>query len=84
MTLSQLKIWLQEQVKTHERSINDVHWSEQKSQVNAAIRAYKKVIEMIDGPTIDDNTPDCNCFYSIGWHYCPFHGYCNPSTGVGV
>jgi len=53
MTLStpQLKIVIQEQIKTHERAIDNVSWSQQKSQITAAIRAYEKVLEMIDGPT---------------------------------
>jgi len=33
---------------------------------------------------IDDNTPDCNCHQHSGWHYCDFHGWCNPSTQIGV
>jgi len=33
---------------------------------------------------IDDSTPDCNCKQHKIWHWCPFHNWCNPVTGVGV
>ena len=51
MTPSQLKLILEDKIKTHERAIDNVPWSQQKSQITAAIRAYEKVLEMIDGPT---------------------------------
>jgi len=35
-------------------------------------------------PNIDDSTPECNCSYNSDWHFCDFHNWCNPVTGVGV
>ena len=35
-------------------------------------------------PEVDDSTPDCNCSYNSDWHFCDFHNWCNPVTGVGV
>jgi len=87
MTPSQLKIAIEEEIKIHEWAVANLPWLEHKSQVKAGIRAYEKVIEMIDGPTlpeIDDSTPDCDCAQHRYWHPCPFHGYHNPVTGVGV
>ena len=83
MTLSQLKIAIEEKIKTHKRAIDNIPWSSQKKEIEVKIDAFKEVIGMIDGPN-NDNTPDCNCKQHKIWHWCPFHNWCNPSTGIGV
>lgn len=45
-----LKITIQEAIKKHERAIDDVPWSTQKSEIKVKIKAFKEVLEMIDGP----------------------------------
>jgi len=87
MTNTKLIIALKEQIKIHERAVDDLHWGHDRGQVLTRIAVYQKVIEMINGPAtpdIDDNTPDCNCKQHRAWHWCPFHNWCNPSTRVGV
>jgi len=81
----QLKIAIEERIKTHERAVDAVPWLSQKQQLEAKIRAFKEVLGMIEGPTnIDDNTPDCDCDKHKTWHWCPFHNWCNPVSRVGV
>ena len=90
MTLSQQKIALEEKIKTHKRAVNDVPWPNQKALIEAKIEAFNEVKEMIEGPNptisteIDDSTPDCDCDQHKYWHPCPFHGWCNKDTGVGI
>ena len=50
MTNSQLKIAIEEKIKTHKRAIDDVPWSSQKEKVEAKIEAFNEVIEMMEGP----------------------------------
>ena len=87
MTLSQLIIVIEEKIKIHERAIPNLPHFNDRDHVRAKIRAFQEVLETIEGPTlpnIADNTPDCNCKQHKVWHWCPFHNWCNPVTGVGV
>ena len=50
MTLSQLKIMIQEEIKRHKTAIDCLPWHVSQQEVYARISAFEKVIEMIEGP----------------------------------
>jgi len=57
MTNSQLKIAIEEKIKTHKRAIDDVPWPYQKKEIEIKIKAFQEVIEMMEGPNGHTNNP---------------------------
>ena len=56
MIPSPLKIAIEEKIRNHERAIDDVPWTTQKKEIEAKIKAFQEVLEMMEGPDGYKNT----------------------------